>query len=319
VVGVLLVLAVFGVIGIRLNQTGRFDLAGWTLIFLVLAAINVNLIDGAGLHDPAIVALPLLILLFAVLFDRNWIFLAAALTVASVFTVYLLHYFELVAFDYRPTLERAVIISILLLASAMVLWLFAGSWEQSVSYLRESYDRTLEGWVKALEFKDPATSSHVLEVVELTGRLAEKLGCGEEEVRHIRRGALLHDIGKIGVPDQILAKTGPLSEEEWKVMREHPALAREFLSGIPFLASAMTIPYSHHERWNGDGYPLGLRGEEIPLAARIFAVVDVWHALGEDRPYRRAWTKTEISDYIRANAGTMFDPIVVHFFMELVE
>jgi HD-GYP domain-containing protein (c-di-GMP phosphodiesterase class II) len=319
VVGILAALALYGIVGIRLNQVGRYDIAGWLLILLVAAAINANLIDGAGLHDPAIAALPLLILLFAVLFNRIWIFFAAGLTILSVFTVYFLNLAGVIDPGYEPTLARAAIISVLMAATSLVLWLFAGSWIKTVEFLRESYDRTLEGWVKALEFKDPATSGHVREVVDLTERLAVKLGCTEDEVLHIRRGALLHDIGKIGIPDRILSKNGPLSEDEWNVMREHPSLAREFLSGIPFLASAMTIPYSHHERWNGEGYPEGLQGEAIPLAARIFAVVDVWHALGEDRPYRRAWTRAEIADYIRSNAGSLFDPVVVHYFMEIIE
>lgn len=139
----------------------------------------------------------------------------------------------------------------------------------------------------------------------------------EEELVHVRRGALLHDMGKMGIPDAILRKPGPLSEEEWVIMRRHPVYAYEFLSPIPFLRLALDIPYCHHERWDGTGYPRGLVREEIPLAARVFAVVDVWDALRSDRPYRKASPMEEVRQMIREGTGTHFDPRVVDAFLTL--
>lgn len=183
--------------------------------------------------------------------------------------------------------------------------------------LEAAYELTLWGWAKAVELRDQETSGHTERVTELTLRLARALGVPEEELDHIRRGAILHDIGKIAIPDAILLKPGPLTEEEWAVMKKHPVYAYEWLSGIPFLKKALEIPYLHHERWDGSGYPLGLKGREIPLSARIFAVADVYDALTSDRPYRKAWPKEKALAYLKEQAGRLFDPEVVAAFLDL--
>ncbi len=185
--------------------------------------------------------------------------------------------------------------------------------------LQMAYDATLEGWSRALDLRDQETEGHTQRVADLTVALARAMGVPESEIVHIRRGALLHDIGKIGIPDEILRKPGPLTEEEWAVMRLHPVYAYRWLAGIEFLRPALDIPYCHHERWDGTGYPRGLRGEEIPLAARIFAVVDVYDALTSPRPYRPAWPREKALQYIREQAGTHFDPVVVEAFLRLME
>ena len=154
-------------------------------------------------------------------------------------------------------------------------------------------------------------------MVELTLALAKKLGYCEEDCISIRRGVLLHDIGKMGIPDAILMKPGPLNAEEWLQMRRHPDYAYRLLAGIPYLASAMDIPYSHHERWDGSGYPRGLKGQEIPRAARLFSVVDVWDALLHARPYRPAWSEEEVRAYLQENAGILFDSEIVAAFLEI--
>ncbi len=196
--------------------------------------------------------------------------------------------------------------------------LFA-SLERTNRELVRAYDATIEGWAHALELRDMETEGHSRRVMDLTLALARKMGItNETELIHIRRGALLHDIGKMGVPDAILNKPGPLTEEEWKIMRQHPTYAYKMLSSIPYLKPALAIPYSHHEKWDGSGYPQGLKGEEIPLAARIFAVVDVWDALGSDRSYRSAWPRERRLDYLRTLAGAHFDPRVVAAFIELL-
>ena len=184
--------------------------------------------------------------------------------------------------------------------------------------LETSYDQTIQGWVKALDFRDQETEGHTRRVTEMTLRLAKKMGVPEEEMIYVRRGALLHDIGKMAVPDKILHKPGKLSEAEWDTMRMHPAFAAEWLSQIEHLKPALEIPLYHHEKWDGSGYPGGLSGNKIPLSARCFAVVDVWDALRSARPYKKAWTNEEALEYITASSGTHFDPAVVEAFLELL-
>jgi putative nucleotidyltransferase with HDIG domain len=188
---------------------------------------------------------------------------------------------------------------------------------RSNTQLTRSYDETISGWSAALDLRDQETEGHSLRVTDLTLRLSRAMGVPEEEVVHIRRGALLHDIGKMGVPDAILHKPGPLNEDEWAIMRRHPVLAYETLAPISFLRPALDIPYCHHEKWDGTGYPRGLSREQIPLAARIFAVADVWDALTSPRPYRPAWPQEKALNYIREQAGQHFDPRVVEVFLTL--
>jgi PAS domain S-box-containing protein len=180
-----------------------------------------------------------------------------------------------------------------------------------------AYDVTLEGWSRALDLRDRETEGHTQRVTDMTLRLARHMGVREQELVHIHRGALLHDIGKMGIPDSILLKAGPLSKEEWEIMRLHPVYAYELLSPISFLRPSIDIPYCHHEKWDGSGYPRGLRGEQIPLAARLFAVVDVWDALRSDRPYRKAWPEARVREHIRSLAGSHFDPQVVDAFLQM--
>lgn len=190
--------------------------------------------------------------------------------------------------------------------------------ERSNINLRQAYDATIEGWSRALDLRDKETEGHTQRVTELTVTLAREMGMSQEELVHIRRGALLHDMGKMGIPDSVLLKPGPLTEEEWAIMRKHPQYAFEMLSPIEYLRPALDIPYCHHERWDGTGYPRGLKGEQIPLAARIFAVVDVWDALTSDRPYRPAWSKERALTYIKEQADKQFDPRVVEVFLRKV-
>jgi putative nucleotidyltransferase with HDIG domain len=185
--------------------------------------------------------------------------------------------------------------------------------------LRESYDLTLQGWARALEYRDGETAGHTRRVTELSVALAKRLGLSDDEIRNLQRGAYLHDIGKMAIPDNILLKPGPLTEEEWKFMRQHPVRAREFISEIPYLQPAIQVAYSHHERWDGKGYPEGLGGDQIPLPARIFTVIDNWDALNSDRPYRKAWPREKVIAYLRDNAGSIFDPQVVQAFLGILE
>jgi|CXWL01.1.fsa_nt_gi PAS domain S-box-containing protein len=185
--------------------------------------------------------------------------------------------------------------------------------------LREAYERTIEGWVRALDLRDRETEGHTQRVTELTLKVAATLGFTEEELSHIRRGALLHDMGKMAIPDEILQKPGPLNETEWEKMRRHPTYAYDMLSPIAYLHRALEIPFYHHERWDGSGYPHGLKGEDIPLVARLFAIVDVWDALSTDRPYRKKMPRSEVIKYLRDNSGKLFDSKLVEVFMSVIE
>ncbi len=187
--------------------------------------------------------------------------------------------------------------------------------QRSNAELVQAYEATIEGWSLALDLRDKETEGHSQRVTELTLQLARAAGMTEEELAQVRRGALLHDVGKIGVPDKILLKPDKLTDEEQEIMRRHPQLAHDMLSRIAYLKPALDIPYCHHEKWDGSGYPRGLKGEQIPLAARLFAVVDVWDALTSERPYRKAWTKEKAIEYIKAESGKHFDPQVVKVFL----
>jgi len=178
-----------------------------------------------------------------------------------------------------------------------------------------AYDETIEGWSNALDLRDEETEGHSRRVSEMTVAVAKSMGFTPDNLIDVRRGALLHDIGKMGVPDAILLKPGPLDEAEWKMMREHPGYAKKMLENIEFLGPALDIPYCHHERWDGSGYPRGLAGEQIPLSARIFAIVDVWDALSNDRPYRQAWSLDRVREKLVTESGKHFDPNVVAAFL----
>jgi PAS domain S-box-containing protein/putative nucleotidyltransferase with HDIG domain len=191
--------------------------------------------------------------------------------------------------------------------------------QRSHTELREAYDATIEGWSRALDLRDKETEGHTQRVAQMTERLAREMGVHQDELLQIRWGALLHDIGKLGIPDNILLKPGPLTEKEWRLMRKHPQYAYDMLSPISYLKHALDIPYCHHEKWNGTGYPRGLHGTQIPLSARIFTVVDTWDAMRSNRPYRKSWPKKKTADEIKSLAGTQFDPRVVDAFLHVFE
>jgi putative nucleotidyltransferase with HDIG domain len=216
--------------------------------------------------------------------------------------------------------------SILFIWSAVILHMTLRNIEVAFRRIHEevrarqvAYDTTLAGWSQALELRDHETEGHSERVMESAVRLAQEMGLPASDIDHLRRGALLHDIGKMGIPDSILGKTEHLTDEEWVIMRKHPALAYQLLQPIEFLHPALDIPYCHHEKWDGSGYPRGLKGEEIPLAARIFSIVDVWDAMLSDRPYRRGLPKEEALAYIREQAGKHFDPCIAQIFLDIME
>ncbi|MDZ4158488.1 MAG: HD domain-containing phosphohydrolase, partial [Anaerolineaceae bacterium] len=220
---------------------------------------------------------------------------------------------------YLPDAERQNFFEILTSQAAVTLesvMLFE-KMQRSSTELRLSYDATIEGWARSLELRGWENEGHNRQAADLTVRLALALGVDSEIIPQLRQGALLHDIGMLAMPESMLLKPGALTDAEWKMLREHPVWAQRVLSGTHFLSQLSEIPYCHHERWDGSGYPRGLKAESIPLGASIFAVVDVWEALNSDRPYRRAWKREEALEYMQEQAGKLFDPQVVHAFLEL--
>jgi putative nucleotidyltransferase with HDIG domain len=184
--------------------------------------------------------------------------------------------------------------------------------------LSMAYDATIEGLSRALDLRDRETEKHTRRVTDITVNLAVRLGVGDSELVHIRRGAILHDIGKVAIPDKILLKPGPLADDEWTIMRRHPSIAVELLSSVEYLAPAMDIPHWHHEKWDGTGYPDKLSGNAIPFSARMFALVDVYDALTSDRPYRRAWSKQDTLQYIESQSARHFDPNLLPEFLSMI-
>ena len=291
-----------------LNKKGFVALAGWILGLLILAIIpesySITLINQTFL----ILALPVVLSSF---FIQPW---ASFLFAAVVFTFYSLIYIQSSgAFEYDVfSLSVILILAVGAFQIARLL-------NKTIQDLVRAYDQTIQGWALALETRDSETMGHSQRVVDLTLQLAKKYGIKDADLVHIRRGVLVHDLGKMAIPDTILNKPGKLTEEEWQVMRRHPEYARQYLAGVSYLAPAIDVPYCHHERWDGTGYPQGLKGEQIPLPARIFAVVDVWDALTSDRPYRKRWSEAESLAYIQEQAGKQFDPQVVRIFTDLIK
>ncbi len=309
-----------------LNSKGQFNLSALTLSVIVLIVINLNLFDGDGIHDSGILAYPIFIMVGVLFFGkRSMLYFSLAAIASLVGIVYL----EIHGYIH-PTIGATrydillPIVVLLFLAPAFI-WVVVGNLEknlervkESEAELRKNYDLTLSAWAKVLEYRDKETEGHSRRLVELSTQLAQVLGLSAERIDHLRRGALLHDIGKLAIPDDILLKPGALDDDERKIMQQHPMYAKQMLSQVVFLQPSIEVAYSHHERWDGLGYPEGLKGEEIPLPARIFALVDQWDALTSDRPYRKAWGREDVIAYFEDNTGKIYDPQIVHIFLALI-
>lgn len=309
-------------------QTGRHKTAGWGLILSISIVIAFNLGVEGGIHDNGMVIFPVLIILAGLIFGKGIITAITALTMAEVLVIYWLTLEGIV----RPfggavttNLQQFLTVMILLLVSGVLIWITLNVIENNIQKileseedLRLSYDDTIDGWGRALELFDRETEGHSRRVTALTLEIAQELGFNEEELEHIRRGALLHDIGKMGISDEILNKPGKLDPDERLEIEEHPLCAYEMLKDIPFLEKALEIPLYHHERWDGTGYPHNMAAEEIPLSARIFTIADHYDALTSDRPYRKAWSQEKTLQYLRDNNGKIFDPEILEIFLERV-
>jgi hypothetical protein len=309
-----------------LNARGRFYLAAILLSLAVLVVITVNIYDGNGVRDPGILGYPVFIMVGTLMFGKRAVAYFALAAIGSLALIVFLEFFQYIHPHIGPTKFTILIpMGILLLAAAFIIWVIVDNLEKNLvrahrseTQLRENNDVTLEAWAKVMEYRDRETEGHSRRLVELSTLLGKALGLPEAEITHLRRGALLHDIGKLAIADEILFKPGALDATELRIMQRHPVYAKQMLSDIPFLEPSICVAYSHHERWDGRGYPDGLRGEEIPLLARIFTVVDTWDALRSDRVYRPAWTAQQAVAYLTQNSGIIYDARIVHAFLELI-
>lgn len=319
-------LAGSSLVGVGLNYFQNYSWAASIPVVMGTIALFTNFYDGISLFDPGIVALPLLIILASFLFGSRMIFRVTLMLLAGVGLLGYLERAGIISPPYLASNERLIIISLLIVFTAVLQKRIIWNWErvaeahqESERKIREAYILTLEGWAKTLEFHDRETLGHSQRVTALCQRLAEKLGIIDlQELEYIRWGALLHDIGKLAIPYEILHKESELSREEWEIIKKHPEIAEELLGSINYLKPALTIPFSHHENWDGTGYPQQLKAEEIPVPARIFTVVDNWDALTSDRPYRAAWSREKTLDYIREQSGRKFDPKIVEVFLTMM-
>jgi hypothetical protein len=310
-----------------LNRLGRYYLSAVLLSLVVLVVITVNLYDGDGVHDPGILAYPIFLMIGTLFFGKKAAPYFAAGSIASLVLIVYLEVFELIHPKIGPTTFGILVpMIVLLLAAAIVTWIIVENIEKNLqratsseTALSANYDLTIEAWAKVMEYRDRETEGHSRRLVELTTRLARAMDLNEDQIIRLRRGSLLHDIGKLAIPDEILLKPGPLTKAERKIIDKHPVYGREMLAGVPYLQPSVEVAYSHHEHWDGTGYPEGLKGEQIPLLARLFAVVDTWDALRSDRVYRKAWPAKKVIAYLEQNAGTKYDPHIVKIFLGLIQ
>jgi putative nucleotidyltransferase with HDIG domain len=310
-----------------LNSRGHYRLSASLTLTVIVCVADYNLYATGGLQDSGMLAYPLIIIVGSLFFGKRAI---PVLTLASMGSLAVLAYLEIKgSFSPAPVATDAgycLSAGVLLMASSALVWVILHNTERNIANIREAEDElrrtyhlTLEGLAKVLEYRDSETEGHSRRVVGLSVLLAREMGCNKDEIEHIQRGALIHDIGKMAIPDHILSKPGPLDLDEKKIMEKHTVYAREMLEPISFLGPASIISYCHHERWDGCGYPQGLKGEEIPLPARLFAIVDQWDALSSERHYRKAWPEEKVISYLRDNSGKCFDPRVVEAFLRIVE
>ena len=310
-----------------LNRQGRFYLSAILLSLVVWVVVTVNLYDGDGVHDPGILAYPIFLMIGTLMFGKKAAPYFAAASILSLVLIVYLEYNKLIHPKIGPTTFGILVpMIVLLLSSAIIIWVIVEIIEKNLMRAKSSeaalsvnYDLTLEAWSKVMEYRDRETEGHSRRLVELTTGLAQAMGISEEQIIGLRRGALLHDIGKLAISDEILLKPTVLTKTERKIIEKHPTYGREMLAGIPYLQPSVEVTYSHHENWDGTGYPQGLKGEQIPLLARIFAVADTWDALRSDRVYRKAWTVEKAIAYLKKFAGTKYDPHIVEIFLRIIQ
>ena len=310
-----------------LFKKGYIKTAGIGLIVIVSVVVTYNFIIAGGINDNGMVIFPVLITISGLIMGKRFIPFMTGLALSEISFIYWLTVSgRITPFDGAVTVypHNFFTVVVMIVVTGLIIWITVTTIEKnylklikSEYDLRVSYEQTIEGWGNALELFDEETEGHSIRVTELTLKLARRMDIAEPDIEQIRRGARLHDIGKMGVSDQILNKPGPLTIQERYQVEKHPLLAYELLKEIPFLEKALEIPVFHHERWDGSGYPYHMAGKDIPLAARIFAIADNWDALTSDRPYRKAWPVKAVIQYFQEEKGKKFEPGLVDTFLEI--
>jgi len=320
-------LAPVSLIALLLNRNGLYNLAGGLISCLFLIAILFDIYQAGGLTtDLGAVAFPVFIAVCSLLFGKRGIYLFSTITILSIITLGIFEFGGLIRGPGVTDIYDLATVVILVFGMSVILWIMIDNNNKNLQRiknddktLRVSYELTLEGLAKALEYRDLETQNHSSRVVEMSVRLALAMGLNNDEIANIKRGAILHDIGKLAIPDSILKKPEMLTDEEWVIMKTHPTKALEILENIPFLKPALDIPYCHHENWDGTGYPRGISGEQIPLSARIFMIIDQWEALTDDRVYRKAWPYEKVIQHIKDNTNKLYDPQIANTFLNLLK
>lgn len=314
-------------IAFYLNKIKKYEFASILISLLLFFVIVYDIIDAGGLRsDMGAVAFPVYIAICGLLFGKRGIFFFSLISILAISTIGILELNGSIIGIGNTDIFDIVTVVVLVLGMSIILWVIIDNNRQNLlqiqnkeEILQISNELTLESLAKVLEYRDLETKNHSSRVVEMSVKLAWEVGLRDEELNTIKRGALIHDIGKLAIPDSILQKPGKLSEEEWAIMKTHPAKAVEILETIPILKFALEIPYCHHENWDGTGYPRGLAGEQIPLYARIFTIIDQWEALTDDRVYRKAWPYEKVISYIKDNTGRIYDPQIANTFLQLLK
>jgi hypothetical protein len=318
VLGVLITLGIAS--AVYLVALRRIFFSSVLLLLLSWGGATALVLFSGGLGSPFLIVLLAPALIGTIFLGRIGAAISVALSALSLAAIYLLGIGDvriphLIQYDIPNQFVILGMSFFIIFGSNLLL----SNTLELTADLEESYDQTLAGWARALEFRDGSTREHSERVVELSYEMAKRFEFTRIELQNFRRGALLHDIGKIGVSDRILLKPGLLNDDERKEMQKHPLIAKEMLGGIEFLSDCLAIPTYHHERWDGSGYPYGLKGKEIPIEARIFSIVDVWDALTSDRPYRKKMSEPEALGHITKGRGELFDPEVTDIFFEFLK
>ncbi|MEN8173736.1 MAG: HD domain-containing phosphohydrolase [Chloroflexota bacterium] len=310
-----------------IHYKGYSKFSGIILYLLVSSVLTYNIANGHAIYDEGMLAYPLLIVFTGLLFGKRFVALGTGITVAQLGFVYALA----VEGKVQPfhgsmplSLEETITTLVILMATGLLIWVVTSIIEraaykilQSETELEQAYDLTLEAWAQALELSGREVLGHGCRVMNLSVKLGKRLGIEGEAMDQLRRGALLHDIGKMGIPDKILLKPGPLTEDEWDIVKNHTILAKEIFKDIPYLESALEVVCCHHEQLDGNGYPYQNKNEDIPFAAKLFSVVDSWDMLRSDRPYSKAWSDDEAAAYLRSKAGVEFDQRIVETLIDM--
>jgi len=309
--------------------TDKFMVAGVSFYLLGSGILIYNLGIGGAVFDEAIIALPLIIIFASILFGKRYVPFITIISILEIGGLYLLDDASLInPFEGRIqiSLEEYMTTMIILAGLGLLMWVVVDIIETAVNrivfserQLEKAYDLTLRAWTKALELRGREIEGHSLRVTALSIQLGHKLGLSKEQLEQLRLGALLHDIGKMNIPESILLKPGPLTDEEWELIKKHTRVAVEIFKDISYLNDAMKVVCCHHEQLDGKGYPLNLVREDIPIEAKIFSVVDSWDVILSDRPYSSAWSDEKARSYLISQSGKKFDSEIVSALFELIE